>query len=124
MLDHSGEMPRQRVLIVEDETIIALLLEQMLENAGFEVVLTARSLPEAIAAAQECDVDAAVLDINLRGQMSYPAAHLLAERGIPFIFVTGYASKDIPPGLGNVPVLQKPYRSNDLIDTLASVSIR
>jgi CheY-like chemotaxis protein len=104
----------KRVLIVEDEPMIAMLLEDMIDEMGAEVAGVASSLDEAQCAALGSDVDVAVLDINLRGQMSYPAAQTLSDRGIPFIFVTGFARDAIPPTLGHVPVLPKPYCLADI----------
>jgi len=104
----------KRVLIVEDEPMIAMLLEDMLEEMGADVAGVASTLDEAQSAALGCDVELAVLDINLQGRMSYPAAQTLSDRGIPFIFVTGFARDAIPPTLGHVPVLRKPYCLADI----------
>ncbi len=110
-----------RVLIVEDEPMIALVLEDMLDALGVEIVETATTLSEAMAAASSCGLDAAILDINLEGEMSYPAAERLASRGVPFIFVTGYAPETVPPSLANAPVIDKPYRPDAIAAALAAV---
>lgn len=114
-------MPKPRILIVEDEPLIALLLGHTLQRGGYLVAETADSLDAALDAAARSDCDAAIFDINLRGRMSYPAAEALARRGIPFIFVTGYASQDVPPALRHAPVVPKPYRPDQLFAALNGV---
>nr|WP_294546826.1 HWE histidine kinase domain-containing protein [uncultured Rhodopila sp.] len=102
---------RPRVLIVEDSYLISLLLEQVLEDQGWELVGPATRVPAALALAQTERIDAALLDINLDGEMSWPVAMALRERGIPFAFSTGYGSAaDLPASLADVFVLKKPFQ--------------
>jgi two-component sensor histidine kinase/DNA-binding response OmpR family regulator len=97
-----------RVLLVEDEALVAMVMRDMLTELGFHVVGPFGRSADAAAAAREEDVDAAVLDINLDGEAAYPVADLLAARGIPFVFVTGYGAESIDGRFAHVPVLQKP----------------
>lgn len=109
------ELKGARVLIVEDEELISLLLGEMIETMGGRVACEAASLAEAERLASDCDCDLAILDVNLNGDLSYPAAQRLRERGVPFFFVTGYAPGAIPPDLAGVPVVEKPYTMSALV---------
>ena len=117
-------MPRQvvpkqpkRILVVEDEPFIAMVLEQLLPKLGYEVVGVASHLREALAKAQAGDFDLAVLDVNLGGELSYRVADVLLARGAPFLFCTAYA--DVAFGrYANVPVLQKPFEKKALARAL------
>ena len=96
------------VLLVEDELLVALMMENTLVEAGFKVVGPAHRLAEAMHIAMGTELNAAVLDINLAGELVYPLADLLAARQVPFIFVTGYGAEGVHPRFAHVPVLQKP----------------
>jgi two-component sensor histidine kinase/CheY-like chemotaxis protein len=97
-----------RVLLVEDEALVAMVMRDMLTELGYHVVGPFSRSGDAEAAAKDERVDAAVLDINLDGDMVYPVADVLAARGIPFVFVTGYGAESIEQRFADVPVLQKP----------------
>jgi light-regulated signal transduction histidine kinase (bacteriophytochrome) len=113
-----GEV-RPRVLIVEDSYLISLLLEQVLEDQDWELVGPATRVPAALALAQTEQIDAALLDINLDGEMSWPVALALRQRGIPFAFSTGYGSAaDLPESLADVLVLKKPFQLTEVEDRL------
>lgn len=117
----------QRVLLVEDEPLVALLLEDIIEGFGGSVAASASSLPRALERARAEEFDLAILDINLRGEMSYPAAELLSRHGVAVILVTGYARDTIPSSLRFAPVLQKPYSAQDIgraIDSVLGISPR
>ncbi len=103
-----------RVLIVEDEAMIAMLIEDMLCDLDCEVVATVGRFEEAIATAEAADFDAALLDVNLGGRPVFPVAQVLVERGIPFAFLTGYGPTGIDPAYPDVPVLAKPFLVQDL----------
>ena len=90
---------RSRVLLVEDEAMIAMLIEDMLVELGCDVVATAAKLDDAVSLAQSGSFDLAFLDLNLRGVASYPVAQALRERGIPFAFVTGYGTAGADPAV-------------------------
>ena len=99
----------RRVLVVEDEMIVAWLLEDMLADLGCAVVGPASSVEQALAMIDAEAIDVAVLDVNLNGQMSYPIADALATRGVPFVFSTGYDKDTLLDGYRIFPVLQKPF---------------
>jgi len=100
-----------KVLIVEDEFMVALFLEQSLEELGFEIAATVANLDAALRAVEAGGFDIAILDINISGQMSYPVADALRQRGIPFFFSTGYQGTDIPDPYGSFPRVHKPLTS-------------
>jgi CheY-like chemotaxis protein len=103
-----------RILLIEDEGMIAMLVEDMLEDLGHKLVRVANRLEEAIAAARSEAIDLAILDLNLGGVLTYPAADALAERGIPFIFATGYGSSGLKEAYSSRPTLQKPFDTEAL----------
>jgi CheY-like chemotaxis protein len=111
----------RRVLVVEDEMIVAWLLEDMLADLGCVVVGPAASINQALAIVDAEAIDAAVLDVNLEGQMSYPIADALAARGVPFVFSTGYDKDRLLEGYRTFSVLQKPFRRSQLVDALAKL---
>jgi two-component sensor histidine kinase/DNA-binding response OmpR family regulator len=107
----------RRVMIVEDEALVALVLADQLTSMGVSVVGPCGSVAAAKAAVAENDLDGAVLDVNLGGEMVYPVAEQLLAKGIPFIFVTGYGQESIDKRFSFVPVLEKPIEQ----ETLATV---
>lgn len=111
---HGGDMNGLRVLVVEDEAAISLLLEDMLLDFGCEIVGPAARLGAALELAQSGSFDLAILDVNLAGEAIYPVAAALAERKVPFVFSTGYGSAGIEDLYRDRPVLQKPFAQGDL----------
>ncbi len=103
-----------KILIVEDEMVVAFMIEDMLVELGHEVVELAMRLPEALAAAERADIDLAILDVNLDGHRSFPVADILIKRAIPFAFATGYGAAGLEAGYQDRPVLAKPFLSTDL----------
>lgn len=101
-----------RVLIVEDEIIVALFLEDLLVEFGYEVAGVVSRLDEAMTRAH--DYDLAVLDVHLNGRPVFDFADALAVRGVPFVFATGYGERGIPERHRARPVLQKPFQPRDL----------
>jgi DNA-binding response OmpR family regulator len=97
-----------RILIVEDEMALAMLLEDVVTEAGHEVRKAAR-LSRALELARDERFDAAVLDVNVNGEWVFPVAALLRERGVPFLFASGYGDAGVPAEYRGYPVLQKPY---------------
>jgi len=112
---------RLRILVVEDEMLVAMNIEDMLLDLGHEVAGIASRLAPALALAGEASIDAAMLDVNLAGESSFPVADLLAERGIPFVFATGYGPQGIEERHRGRPLLQKPFRASDLGPVLAAL---
>jgi CheY-like chemotaxis protein len=109
----------KRILVVEDEFMIAEGLTGTLEQCGVEVVGPAPTVEAALAlATTEDPLDCAILDINLRGQMSYRIADALRERGIPFVFATGYDAHAIPERHSHIVRCEKPISSTVLIHAL------
>lgn len=113
---------RPRVLLVEDETLVALDLAQQLEAAGFAVIGPAASVAEARQLLQEDDCDAAILDVNLgHGETSEPIAQDLIGRGVPIIVVSGYARSQHPALFSGMTLLVKPVRIDSLVAELNGV---
>ncbi len=105
-----GATPQKlRVLVVEDEMLVAALLEEMLESLGHEVIGPVATLEKAMVAAREAAADLAILDVNVRGRETYPVAAILQERKVPFVFATGYNASRLPPPYDKGIVLQKPF---------------
>jgi CheY-like chemotaxis protein len=109
-----GDLNGLRILVVEDEAAISLLLEDMLLDFGCEVVGPAARLSAALDAVSREQVDLAILDVNVAGEPIYPVAEALAQREIPFVFSTGYGSAGIRDTFRDRPVLQKPFAQHDL----------
>src|SRR3954452_20820442 len=105
---------RPRILIVEDEMLVAMNIEDMLLELGHEVAGLASRLDPALALARESRFDAAMLDVTLAGERSFPVADLLIERGVPFLFATGYGRQGIEEKYRDYPLLQKPFRAAEL----------
>lgn len=108
------------VLVVEDETIISLLVESMLMDLGCDDVWYASGVAEALEILARRIPDAAVLDVNLAGEPAYPIATRLAAAAVPFIFATGYGASGIDRDWKNRPVIQKPFQREMLASALAS----
>ena len=113
---------RLRILIVEDEMLVAMNIEDMLLDLGHEVAGLAGRLGPALALAGEAMFDAAMLDVNLAGEPSFPVAALLVERGIPFLFATGYGRAGIEDRYRDRPILQKPFRIAELAQALEALA--
>src|ERR1700733_14313569 len=92
-----------RVLVVEDEPIIAMMLEDCLGDLGCSVAAVASRLNDALKQARALDLDAGVLDVNLAGELSYPVAEVLRDRTVPFLFATGYGSAGKPTSMFDAP---------------------
>jgi CheY-like chemotaxis protein len=110
-----------KILVVEDEFLIATLIEDILETSGCVVAGPVSRLAAAIDAAEREDCAAAVLDVNLAGQRTDPVAEILSRRNIPFLFVTGYASDGLPREHAGRPRLHKPFRIGELLRMLGEL---
>jgi CheY-like chemotaxis protein len=114
----------RRVLVVDDEVLIAMLLGDMLEDLGCEVVGPALHLDMAIAMARDETFDWAILDISLEGTPSFPVAEVLRARNAPFVFASGYGAASVGSGFEDVPVIQKPFtiaQLSEALDALGTV---
>jgi CheY-like chemotaxis protein len=116
-----GPMPNARLLIVEDEYLIRLLLEDMLVELGCSIAAVASNLDEGKQVAQTAEIDLAILDVNIDGQQIFPVADILRSRKVPFIFITGYGARGLPENYRDTPTLQKPFQMHDLKATLDRV---
>jgi PAS domain S-box-containing protein len=103
-----------RVMIVEDEALVAMVVTESITALGCSVVGPFSRCSDAIAAIEADEVDAAILDVNLDGEMVYPLAEMLQDRGVPFIFVTGYGAESIDRRFTHIPVIQKPVERHVL----------
>jgi CheY-like chemotaxis protein len=112
---------QKRVLVVEDEYLIRMLLEDMLADLGYGVAAAVGTVAEASEFAASGDFNAAILDVNLDGQEIFPVADILAGRSLPFVFVTGYGERSLPDRYRDRPALQKPFQVEQLSTTLATM---
>ncbi len=103
-----------RVLIVEDESLVAMLIEEYLLELGCEVVLSASRVGKAMKGLETCPVDVAILDVNVAGESISGLVEALDQRGIPFIFASGYGARGVDARWSASPVLQKPFTGADL----------
>jgi CheY-like chemotaxis protein len=108
-----------RVLVVEDEFLVAMDIESMLEQLGCQVVASVPRLLKALDVASSLDFDLAVLDINIAGEVVYPLAFRLAHRGTPFLFTTGYSTSSLPSELSDRPLVRKPITLANLKKSVA-----
>jgi len=110
-----------KVLVVEDEYLVAALMEDILASAGCVVTGPIPRLAQAVDAASTETYDVAVLDINLGGERVYPVADILARRNVPFVFVTGYGPNALPPDYAKLPRVCKPFRMAELLTAISDV---
>lgn len=119
--ERQGSLPLEgrRILVVEDQSLIAMELEDSLSRAGAIVVGPVGRLERGLAEAEKQSLDAALLDVDLNGVRCWPIAEVLAARAIPFAFTTGFASSIVMPDrFAGYPVLTKPYREEDVLAVL------
>jgi CheY-like chemotaxis protein len=109
----------KKVLVVEDEALLAALVEDMLTELGATVVGPAATIKKGLALAENEEIDAAVLDVNIRSERIDPVTHLLRARSIPVVFATGYGAAAVD-GAADSPVLEKPYTKEKLAAALAT----
>lgn len=116
-------MTRQ-VFIVEDESLLVMVLEDMLPELGYEVAASAHSVSSALHTLESHEPDLAILDVNLGGKPSFPVADALKLRGIPFVFASGYGESILPDRHANAPLVPKPYGRRELEAALAKLPHR
>lgn len=112
---------RRSVLVVEDDDMLGQAIGLCVEEAGYEVAGVAQSVDAALMTLSDRPVHAALLDVNLRGELVFAVADALAERGVPFVFVTGQPASSIPETHRHRPLVPKPYYDASLCAALASV---
>jgi two-component SAPR family response regulator len=114
-----GWLKGKRILVVEDEALIAVMVEDMLIEMGGEVIGPAATIDDALDMAREHTLDAAVLDVNVRGQRIDPVAEALMARGVPVLFATGYGEVRLASG-APATVIDKPYTQDKLSRGIAA----
>ena len=111
-----------RVLVVEDEVLVAMLIEDMLLDSGCESVEICGRMDAALTRLAEASFDFVILDLNLEGEFTYPVADHLIERKIPFVFATGYGASMLLGAYADIPALQKPFQMEDIERVIREVS--
>jgi CheY-like chemotaxis protein len=114
----------KRVLVVEDELMIRMLLEGMLTDLGHTMAAEAGSIEEAMTLAKEAEFDVAVLDVNLNGKPITPVAEILVQRGLPFVFASGYGKRGVPEPYQSRPTLQKPFQLEALAQAIDAATAK
>jgi DNA-binding response OmpR family regulator len=111
-------MGQRSILVVEDEPLIAMMLEDFLESLGHSVSATCESVSDALAEAEKGGFDLAILDVNLKGESVWPVATKLREKNVPFVIATGGHVDPPPAEFANVPVIEKPYTVDRVMPAL------
>jgi CheY-like chemotaxis protein len=114
----------RRVLVIEDEMMILMMIEGMLEDLGCASVTSAATIEQALGLIDAQEFDVAMLDLNLDGHRTYPVADRLAARGVPFVFSTGYSDHGLIEGYNDRPVLKKPFQHEELAAILRQLLVR
>jgi CheY-like chemotaxis protein len=117
-MDVDGPLHGRRILVVEDEVLIGMLIESIVDDNGGVVVGPAHRLGDALATARREPIDAAILDVNLAGTSSYAVADVLRARNIPIVFLSGYGASALKTPYSGHPFVQKPFAEPELIETL------
>jgi len=113
----------KRILVVEDELMIRMLLQDMLADLGHTLAGEAGRIEEALALAKNSEFDVAILDVNLNGQPISPVVEVLVERGLPFVFATGYGQRGVPEPYRNTLTLQKPFQVDALAQAIEAATL-
>jgi CheY-like chemotaxis protein len=116
--EHHPQLKDLRVLVVEDEALIALQLEDMLTELGCAVIGPASRVGQALKLLDGETVEAAVLDLNIAGELVYPVADELRNRGLPYVFVTAFGTSDLTEPYRSRPVLEKPFARRELLQAI------
>jgi CheY-like chemotaxis protein len=123
MVMNSMEVRGKRVLLVEDDNLVAMLVEDMLNELGYELRRNPRNVAEALVAVEKGGFDIAILDVNIAGEKVYPVADSLCAAGIPFVFSSGYGLASLPEPYASTVVVPKPYRLDDLKAALTEAAL-
>jgi CheY-like chemotaxis protein len=114
----------KRILVVEDELMIRMLLEGMLTDLGHTVAAEAGGIDEALEFARDADFDVALLDVNLNGKPITPVVEILVRRGVPFVFASGYGQSGVPELYRASPTLQKPFQAEALAQAIEAATAK
>jgi CheY-like chemotaxis protein len=120
----TDEKTGKRVLVVEDELMIRMLLEGMLTDLGHTVAAEAGSIDEAVTLAKQGEFDIAILDVNLNGKPITPVVEILIARGVPFVFASGYGQRGVPEPYRASPTLQKPFQVEALAQAIDAAALK
>jgi CheY-like chemotaxis protein len=112
----------KRILVVEDELMIRMLLQDMLVDLGHTLAGEAGRIDDALALAKQGEFDLAILDVNLNGEPISPVVEVLVERGLPFVFATGYGARGVPERYRRTPTLQKPFQADALAEAIEAAA--
>jgi CheY-like chemotaxis protein len=118
----SSAVTGKRILVVEDEMMIRMLLEGMLDDLGHTVAGEAGGIDEAMALARQAEFDVALLDVNLNGRPITPVVEVLIARGMPFVFASGYGERGVPEAYRGSPTLQKPFQVEALAEAIEAAA--
>lgn len=110
-----------QALLIEDEALIRMMLADMIEQLGHQVVAEAGDVAQGRSLAEATEFDFAILDVNVGGTSIVPVAEMVASRGLPFIFITGYGSSGVPDQFPGTPVLAKPFMLPKLKETIDGI---
>jgi DNA-binding response OmpR family regulator len=116
-----GRLEGLRALVVEDEVTIAMVLEDALREAGCVLVGPIPRVGKAVEVARAEPIDFALLDVNLAGEKVFPVADVLAERNVPFVFLTGYGRSELPAAYADRPAMAKPFKLAALLGVVAAL---
>jgi CheY-like chemotaxis protein len=117
--DAKSSGKRRRILVVEDEGLVGALTSELIDQMGYSALGPCVDLGEAMSVMHRNHIDAAVLDVNLGGELVFPLAKALADRSIPIVFLTGYEKTVVADGFESCPILQKPVAADELRAALA-----
>ena len=113
----------RRILVVEDEMLVVMMIEDMLSDLGCESVTSAATVDKALALIDAEVFDAALLDVNLNGNDSHPVAEALSARGVPFVYSTGNSGQRLREGYSDRPVLRKPFKYEELVAMITGLNL-
>lgn len=111
----------RRILVVEDEWLVLMSIQDMLADLGCESVFSAGAVDQALAMLDAQTIDAAMLDVNLHGERSYPVAAALDQRDVPFMFASGYGAGILPAAYRDHPMLTKPFGEDELAEMFVRI---
>jgi CheY-like chemotaxis protein len=122
MTSEGNSATSKRILVVEDELMIRMLLQDMLADLGHTLAGEAGGIEEAMTLAKQSEFDLAILDVNLNGQPISPVVEVLVARGLPFVFATGYGQRGVPEPYRATPTLQKPFQADALAKAIEAAA--